>query len=807
MMSREMPRQIGRYEIVRPIGAGGMGEVFLARDPTIDRSLAVKRVLLGHSEEAEELKQRLLREARAAGRLIHPHVVTLFDAGAAEDGLFLAFELVDGPDLGRRMKSPPPLSLGEVLEIARQVASALDYAHGEGIVHRDIKPGNILIGSRGEAKVADFGLAKLHGESLELTRTGSVVGSPQYMSPEQVRGETLDGRSDLFSFGVVLYEMLSRARPFTGQTISTLVYEILSKEPKDISELRPGLSPRLVQLVRRLLAKSVDDRPTGFGEVLGELQALQREIPPALLTSPVSDRVDDEAPTARVPTSTPSLPPSAATVGPPPPVPPVAPAPPVGMERGAEPTVRLDQSPLPTSPPTPLPSGSSAGTPPPPLPLPSSGSVGPRPASAPPRAVAPPAEDPGLRRRAGLAALVLVALGLFVVGGGAGLYLFRHDILAFLGQGSEEGGGGEGERGKGSSSSEGEDEEGSGGDEDGDRGQKESGAGDEEGAGSGSDSGSDESSDRDFGTEDAQVSDSASDAVSDGRSDDASERGSIPGSDGGAGRGGDGGIAEERSQGGRDSGGAHVDRGAGTPGSGSPGSGSTDSGSVDAGTTPGPGRGESTPRPGGGGQTTPRVDPHLARFDAAAAEASRELSGGRYLRFQVSPPNAFVRAWRRGEERGWLLGRAEDFAVGEKKAGDAELPDAGDYLLTLVAEGWPEKSFLVHAEGGRGAGVQVIRASLEQGQAGPTVLRVERSVSFSGNPADARVLVDGMEKGPASQWPGGGRAGGRRHLQLDPGRHVVRLEATGYEPFEIEVEVVATARTKTETIRYRLERR
>lgn len=804
-MARELPQRIGRYEIVRPIGAGGMGEVFLARDPTIDRALAVKRVLLGHTDEAEELKQRLLREARAAGRLIHPHVVTLFDAGEAEDGLFLAFELVDGPDLGRRMKSPPPLVLREVLEIARQVASALDYAHGEGIVHRDIKPGNILIGSRGEAKVADFGLAKLHGESMELTRTGSVVGSPQYMSPEQVRGETLDGRSDLFSFGVVLYEMLSRERPFGGQTISTLVYEILSKEPVDIADLRPDLSPRLATLVRGLLAKQVTARPANAAAVLAELEALQREIPPALLAGPVVTVVDDDAPTARVPTGFPSLPPSAATVGPPAasstppaaspspppsphPSPPTVTPPPVATGQGVDPTLRLDQSPIPASgPPTP-PSGLSTETVPPPPPSgpsfvpppppPGSGSTS--------RAIPAPIEQGDTpRQRASWVAIAVLALAFLVVAAG-GLYFAYSVVMPYLTQNSQQGSGEE-----------------SGGDDGSqamtdDGGQDGGGQGDRSGNHSGTEAGSetDGESGGGSGTEpDLDIS---------------PERGLMAGGATSGPRSGPEAVETGKTPTGPTPGGPRIDpptppgKPPAPPPDDRPGGGTTPPPPVDP---PPVDRPEPEIRPRPEPRPTPTGDPALAEFDQAAAGARHELRGSRFLRFQVDPPEAYVRAWRRGEERGWVLGKAEEFAAGEKKAGSAELPEAGDYLLTLVADGWPEVTILVHAETGQGPAPQVVVASLKKGQAGPTVLRVERSVAFDGTPADARVLVDGVAKGIASEWPGGLRATGSRNLQLDPGRHVVRLEAPGRKPFEIEVEVISTAAKKTDTIHYRLEPR
>ena len=203
-------QSVGRYRIERFLGAGAMGEVYLAQDPHIERPLAIKTVrLVGRPQEIDDRKKRLLREAKAAGRLLHPNIVTLFDAGEAGDVLYLAFEYVEGSDLSTRVGTVPPLSLRELLRIIQQSAEALDYAHRQGIVHRDIKPSNILLDTAGRVKVADFGIAKMAGQSTELTMAGSVMGSPQYLSPEQIRGEELDGRSDVFSLGVVLYEILS----------------------------------------------------------------------------------------------------------------------------------------------------------------------------------------------------------------------------------------------------------------------------------------------------------------------------------------------------------------------------------------------------------------------------------------------------------------------------------------------------------------------------------------------------------------------------------------------------------------------
>ncbi|HEY2293813.1 MAG TPA: serine/threonine-protein kinase, partial [Thermoanaerobaculia bacterium] len=260
---------VGRYRILRFLGAGAMGEVYLAEDPQIDRRLAIKTVrLVGRPQEIEDRKRRLLREARAAGRLLHPNVVTLFDAGEAEGLLFLAFEFVEGTDLAARLDPEQQrLSLRQVLRVVRQAAEALDYAHGQGIVHRDIKPSNVLLDLAGRVKVADFGIAKMAGQSTELTMAGSVMGSPQYLSPEQIRGEDLDGRSDVFSLGVVFFELLSGRRPFDGDTPLAQVRARVASAPVPPE----GVGPATADVLARGLAFDPARRPASAHALVAEL--------------------------------------------------------------------------------------------------------------------------------------------------------------------------------------------------------------------------------------------------------------------------------------------------------------------------------------------------------------------------------------------------------------------------------------------------------------------------------------------------------------------------------------------------------
>lgn len=300
---------LGRYRLIRRLGSGAMGDVYVAEDPQIDRRVAIKTVRLAgaRDEEVEERKRRLVREAKAAGRLIHPHVVTLFDAGEEEGLCYLAFELIDGPDLAERLRQVPPLTVGEALQIARETLEALDYAHQHGIIHRDIKPSNILLDRRAGVKVSDFGIAKLVGQTSELTMTGSVVGSPHYLSPEQIKGEELDGRSDLFSLGVVLYEMLARGKPFAGETITTLVYQILHTDPPAVSARHPEISPPVVSLVAKLMAKDRNQRFATAADAVDAVREAEGSLSPQELaeSAPRPDateatRLIRTAPTAQV---------------------------------------------------------------------------------------------------------------------------------------------------------------------------------------------------------------------------------------------------------------------------------------------------------------------------------------------------------------------------------------------------------------------------------------------------------------------------------------------------------------------------
>ena len=230
-MEEERMTRLGRYEIIDEIGRGAMGIVYLGRDPRINRSVALK-CLRGNLVDGKSGARRFQQEMRALGRLIHPNIVTIFDAGEdRETGLsYIVMEYVAGPPLIRLIRNGTVFPPGQVVEIGLQICGGLDFAHTKGVIHRDIKPGNILYsGDRQTVKITDFGIARL--DRIGLTQTDRLTGTPQYMSPEQARGETLDGRSDLFSVGVLLYELLTGEKPFKGESLTAVMHQVLNHTP------------------------------------------------------------------------------------------------------------------------------------------------------------------------------------------------------------------------------------------------------------------------------------------------------------------------------------------------------------------------------------------------------------------------------------------------------------------------------------------------------------------------------------------------------------------------------------------------
>jgi len=267
--------RIGRYKIVLELGRGAMGVVYHAIDPNIGRPVAIKTIQFSSvrkPEEQERLRERLFREARSAGMLSHPGIVTIYDVEQQGDLAYIAMEYVDGPTLDQMLSETETATAGQMFGILGQTAVALDYAHLKGIVHRDIKPANIMIAADGTAKITDFGIAKITA-SENLTMTGSIVGTPHYMSPEQVQGKQVDGRSDQFSLAVIAFEMLTGEKPYTGEHLTTVVYKIVAEEPVPPHRLNPTLSTAIEIALRKAMAKRPEARYRNCQEFIGSLEA------------------------------------------------------------------------------------------------------------------------------------------------------------------------------------------------------------------------------------------------------------------------------------------------------------------------------------------------------------------------------------------------------------------------------------------------------------------------------------------------------------------------------------------------------
>ncbi|WP_372822431.1 serine/threonine-protein kinase [Pseudomonas parafulva] len=268
-----MLEQLGKYRIDSVLGKGAMGTVYKAFDPHIARVVALKtirRELLGDAQQ-HQLLSRFQNEAQAAGRLSHPNIVAVYDYGEDDGAAYIAMEFVDGIALNTRLQNQEPRQLAQVLGWMRQLLGALHYAHAKGVVHRDVKPANLLITADNQVKVTDFGIARI--DTSVLTQTGSMIGTPSYMSPEQFCGELVDGRSDVFSAGIVLYQLLTGERPFSGSA-TMVMQQILNQTPVPPSSLNPTLDPQFDQLIRQALAKRPDERFASAQDFLDALEAL-----------------------------------------------------------------------------------------------------------------------------------------------------------------------------------------------------------------------------------------------------------------------------------------------------------------------------------------------------------------------------------------------------------------------------------------------------------------------------------------------------------------------------------------------------
>jgi serine/threonine-protein kinase len=306
-MGNPRGKLLGRYEVVAEIGSGAMGSVYKARDPKIDRFVAIKTVLLHQSviHERQEFRRRFFIEAQAAGRLLHPGIVAVFDVGEDSETSdpYIVMEYIEGQTLREVLASNnKKLPVVDALRITQELAEALDYAHAQRVVHRDIKPANILITKDGQAKISDFGIAQL--DLTHMTLPGRVVGTPAYMSPEQLEGEQVDGRSDLFSLGAILYTALTGYRPFQGNSATTVCFKVANREPLQATSLAPELPRELDDVIARALAKDPTERYQRGKEFAEDLRKLREKTPARTATtlwfsSPAAGRAWIDGPARR----------------------------------------------------------------------------------------------------------------------------------------------------------------------------------------------------------------------------------------------------------------------------------------------------------------------------------------------------------------------------------------------------------------------------------------------------------------------------------------------------------------------------
>ena len=278
--------KLGRYLIQSELGRGAMGVVYKATDSVLERTVAVKTVNMALERDgAERYEARFYQEARAAGGLNHPNIVTVYDVGKAGDVAYMAMEFIEGQELRTLLGEGKPLPVQQAVSIAAQVAEGLGYAHQHGVVHRDIKPANIMVTPASPVKITDFGIARMRA-SGDLTQTGMMLGSPKYMSPEQVIGKRADHRSDIFSLGVILYEMLAGSTPFNGDNVTALMYQIVNFAPPAPSAVNASVPELLDYIVAKMLAKALEDRYQSAEDVARDLRECER-----VLAAPVSGTI------------------------------------------------------------------------------------------------------------------------------------------------------------------------------------------------------------------------------------------------------------------------------------------------------------------------------------------------------------------------------------------------------------------------------------------------------------------------------------------------------------------------------------
>jgi serine/threonine-protein kinase len=267
--------RIGRYETLDKLGEGAMGVVYRARDTSLGRVVALK-MLSTEIGDDDELHLRFKREAEAIGRLSHPHIVSVFDLGEADGRAYMAMELLDGEDL-RALIETRAIGLSEKVRIMAEICDGVGYAHSRGVIHRDIKPANILVTGVGSVKLLDFGLARVATRET-ITRRGVILGTPDYMSPEQAMGRSLDHRTDIFSSGAVFYEFLTCQKPFRGKTLHSVLYQIISESPDPVLTLNPEAPARLAAIIHRMLHKEASLRSASMEVVGSELREIHRAL-------------------------------------------------------------------------------------------------------------------------------------------------------------------------------------------------------------------------------------------------------------------------------------------------------------------------------------------------------------------------------------------------------------------------------------------------------------------------------------------------------------------------------------------------
>ncbi|MFC1851438.1 PEGA domain-containing protein [candidate division CSSED10-310 bacterium] len=267
--------KIGRYTITKKLSSGTYGEILLAKDTKLGRPVVIKKLILKRflkKEETETIRRRFIREAKLAGKLIHPNIVTIYDVGKINDGFFITMEFVEGQKMGKIIHANSPLPLSLIIKIMLQIATALDFAHGRQIFHKDLTPSSIILNTSDHVKIMDFGLA-LYTSSEHVTRAGKTVGTPSYMAPEHILGRPLDARADIFSVGVILYQLITGTRPFTGKSVSSIFHKILHTEPEGMKQKQAHIPEQVTRIIARAMKKNPDERYQNAAEMIRDLEA------------------------------------------------------------------------------------------------------------------------------------------------------------------------------------------------------------------------------------------------------------------------------------------------------------------------------------------------------------------------------------------------------------------------------------------------------------------------------------------------------------------------------------------------------